>query len=496
MVSNSSNFKYEPSNSYLMTECEITKAPVENHIEDEDSVFNSKNNNKDYPCEPSSDMRTVFELNSDTKLNSTMHDDDSSILSVVSSFSSEPLVKKSNYSNTQEVLNSAKSDSGDGLLAQIRDYEIEDRNFIEDLSKLDEKQKNNAINEVITKFDDAVKNNNARFRVAKYLEDCLDYDSQNTKDFVEKFLNTCSSESFSEIIDNTSVGVKFLKKVPQSELNSKIDSRLKNQKFEKNKLNQKIEPTKQGGIGDCWLLSSINALSYSEEGSKILNDSIAETENGWSINFEGLGKDVEISAQELEDALDSKEYSKNDADMVLFELAFEKAHDYGKVGYGENKGAKGDESKHEKITGGRLNYFTKAFLGKKSKHGQNCMAKNPSNITAVNAAIKPFALMASAIDNVMGNSIKDAIDKISNANDSIATVSFCQTFNNGDNIITDVDGNKHTATMGGGSHAWYIKSVDKDTVTIINPWDASKEVTILKDELCSHAVDIEYFIFS
>ncbi len=48
--------------------------------------------------------------------------------------------------------------------------------------------------------------------------------------------------------------------------------------------NGSIENTTQG---DCWLLSAINALSYTEDGAEIIGNLIEYDEDGITINLEG-----------------------------------------------------------------------------------------------------------------------------------------------------------------------------------------------------------------
>ncbi len=66
-------------------------------------------------------------------------------------------------------------------------------------------------------------------------------------------------------------------------------------------------------------------MRYSEKGQEILDEHITETENGYNVRFEGLNKDIEITKQEIIEAVQSYKYSTGDSDVLLYELAFEKA---------------------------------------------------------------------------------------------------------------------------------------------------------------------------
>ena len=95
--------------------------------------------------------------------------------------------------------------------------------------------------------------------------------------------------------------------------------------------NKKIEPTIQPYTqGDCWLLSDINALSETEWGKKAIEEAIipdADGTGGVTIKFKGSPleqKEIHITAEEIEKARQSGNYSSGDDDMIAFELATEK----------------------------------------------------------------------------------------------------------------------------------------------------------------------------
>ena len=61
-----------------------------------------------------------------------------------------------------------------------------------------------------------------------------------------------------------------------------------------------------------------------------------------------------------------------------------------------------------------------------------------------------------------------------------------------DIIVKDIYGNNTKLTKAGDNHSVSVKSVDENTVTLINPWDSSTEVTIEKDTLKNHILAYEY----
>lgn len=101
-------------------------------------------------------------------------------------------------------------------------------------------------------------------------------------------------------------------------------------KQSKTDFNSKIEPTFQSDKqGDCWLLSDINALNTTTWGKQAIRDAIIPDKNskgGVTINFKGSPlkeKNIYISAQQIERAKQSGNYSRGDDDMIAFELATE-----------------------------------------------------------------------------------------------------------------------------------------------------------------------------
>ena len=98
------------------------------------------------------------------------------------------------------------------------------------------------------------------------------------------------------------------------------------QAVEKPNFNRKIEPTKQGNQGDCWLLSVINSLKDSDWGRKaaIVSD---EDGNGVTVKFPDAPleeKEFHITAEEIAQAKQSGHYSSGDNDVIARELATEK----------------------------------------------------------------------------------------------------------------------------------------------------------------------------
>ena len=91
-------------------------------------------------------------------------------------------------------------------------------------------------------------------------------------------------------------------------------------------INGQIDDYSQGQIGDCWLLAGLSALSSSDCGQEVLQKAITQNEDGsYSIYFKGIDDKYVVTQEDLTQARESGDYSSGDDDVLLFELAFEKA---------------------------------------------------------------------------------------------------------------------------------------------------------------------------
>lgn len=86
----------------------------------------------------------------------------------------------------------------------------------------------------------------------------------------------------------------------------------------KNSVNGVIdEPFKQGGVGDCNLLATLQSFAYTQEGAQIIKDAITinKDANGeitsYDVYFRGIDETYTITAQELEEH-NSDEYHKSE----------------------------------------------------------------------------------------------------------------------------------------------------------------------------------------
>ena len=224
----------------------------------------------------------------------------------------------------------------------------------------------------------------------------------------------------------------------------------------------------QGHIGDCWLLAGVNSLSYTEKGRQILNDAITYNADGsFSIYFKGIDTTINLTEEEIEYARESGLYSKGDNDMLVWELAFESALDKIQSGEIQIEGehpnltvANSNEEDRSSIEGGFLEDVIYMLTG--------------NDVTYPNNPVLAYMLTPEILEN------------------SAVTISFGG--KSSDNDICDINGNVvyNTEDL---PHAFSVKSIDDDTITIVNPWNSFQEYVIPKYGLPFFAKDIEIYMF-
>ena len=218
----------------------------------------------------------------------------------------------------------------------------------------------------------------------------------------------------------------------------------------------KITGTYQRGTGDCWLLSGINALASTKDGAKIIAESLDYQENGDVIvHLKGAGDYTvyksEIDAIKNQQSKGSAQYSVGDDDMLILEIAVEKVFD--DIAAKKIKWADGTPQEFEtqqelmadlqnyknSITGGQITQLMYLLTGKKTEH--------LNDKASMEAALNDKQMKDVALGAAMHS----------------------------DKVVKDVNGNNVQLY---GLHAYSIKNVTGDTVTVINPWDSNEEITL------------------
>lgn len=197
----------------------------------------------------------------------------------------------------------------------------------------------------------------------------------------------------------------------------------------------------QGYEGDCWLISGILSLSYTDEGSKLIKNAISENKNGdYEVYFKGIDRTYTVTKEELEEAnksafksglgLEKSSYSTGDDDMLLIELAVEKIVNEGEIPIETIEG----------ITGGSAYYLYQLFTDNETSYacGEDSV-KDAESLLNYYKKYQDSCAMTLGIETSFANLEDD--------------------------------------------HAYAVKSYSGDSLTLVNPWDSTKEIKVSTNDL-------------
>ncbi len=257
-------------------------------------------------------------------------------------------------------------------------------------------------------------------------------------------------------------------------------------------INSQIEASKQGALGDCWFLAGVNSLSYSENGKEIIKDSIINNNDGtYTVNFKGADVAYTIPGEALEkaraakigDAPSESIYSTGDDDVLLLEIATE---------------AFLTDLENEKIE--NLPQSAPDFLYQ--EEGNPLNGGFPADIvyllTGENMEYKNITtpenkyLEGDALQSFYDNDLEDFYTKFEQNPDNSCGTIHIKKDDSQNVVVTDTKGQDCMLTKKGENHSWSVKSVDENTVTMVNPWDSNNEVTVDKAVLQEHVLGFEY----
>lgn len=314
----------------------------------------------------------------------------------------------------------------------------------------------------------------------------------------------------------------------------------KNEKDDKSlNINNKIdERVQQKGTGDCYMLTTLNALNCTPEGQDIISNLVTHNEklHTYTVNFPGVDVSYTFSASSIARAenktyekvsadgvrgVGNSWYSEGDDDVLLLEMAFERFREdvkdgrydnkdwpdfvYSSSNYNENKSA---------LDSGSMAQVYYMMTGEEPSFVENT-DHNPDAIHDTLDRIKdsgrPYAIYASInakngyeedvngdyyIDYFNGNAIKKIDDTTP---DDVQRYSFTGGGSNSYNRITltgiDKEGNNSSISLtnnSDGGHALAITSITDDTLTIINPWDSDKEVTVNREDFEGYMNNVQF----
>lgn len=205
---------------------------------------------------------------------------------------------------------------------------------------------------------------------------------------------------------------------------------------------------KQGKVGDCWYLASLESIANTEAGKKILEDAISVDDNGNTIvTFAKLGKSYTITPRDLKC---SNEMSSGDSDFRALEIAM-------------------DRYFFEKLPDGRADLNS----NKVDVAFSLLLPSKPSS--AVN-----FFRIDTALNTILKDPNKENIAIIAGTSDNNIR------YNDG---VLDEDGNRVKLIP---SHAYSVKNFDNEFVYLINPHDSSKTLKIARRDFPNAFAAISY----
>lgn len=229
-------------------------------------------------------------------------------------------------------------------------------------------------------------------------------------------------------------------------------------------INGMIEAFAQGQTGDCWFLSSLESLSNSEEGRKLLQDAVQINDDGtYTVKFNGVDWAINITDADLRAARNSGQYSSGDDDVLLMEVAaqnFLTQARNGQVALSENQNI---------------------ILGSTINEGDNPLTSGNQR-----AALQLFT---NAAPTDISNNVDGLLDDIQKNGNTFAAVSF---YAGNTTLNTLNTGAVTTGADAYSGHAWSIKSVNGNQVTLINPWNSEQEIVTTRDELKRNNAEVYY----
>ena len=223
-----------------------------------------------------------------------------------------------------------------------------------------------------------------------------------------------------------------------------------------------IEETEQGKVADCWLLSTVNSLNNTKEGKELIKN-LFEYKDGESIVHLYSG-DYTITDDELK--IGKVRHSKGDDDMLLIELAVEKAlaeYNDGNLNLPEAviTPQLGGDGTFSTLNLGSQDAAMYLLLG-----GEATYSQIENNDEEVNSVLSKFVERGEK--------------------DFILTASI----ETGDKTAINSEGEEVALK---GHHAYSVLNVDDKFITVVNPEDSSIEYKITIDSFKKAFDSITYF---
>lgn len=226
------------------------------------------------------------------------------------------------------------------------------------------------------------------------------------------------------------------------------------------KIDGKIDKFSQSKdvTGDCWLLAGLEALSGTKNGAKIIKDSIAQDKDGnVTVTLKGVGEKYTFTPKEISDA--ASRLSTGDDDVRVIEMAVEQ-----------------HRLKTNKLTKDKIIIQSEGL----NRSLSNRLCGNSKISLDGGTQDETFFLLTGEKSAAFKKSLLPLLKKFqgySTNPQEFLTMKQNQPYRYA-MVITfgKNEGEKYT------KHGYTLKSVDNASVTIINPWDSSKEIKMDKKD--------------
>lgn len=229
--------------------------------------------------------------------------------------------------------------------------------------------------------------------------------------------------------------------------------------------------------GNCWLLSAVNSLKWTDEGRKILDELIDVKDGYTTFHFgaENAKINIDVTDEEVAYARNNfqDKYSKGDDDMIALEIGVEKY--LNAVKYNENtpsyiKDLQNGSDKSSIDSGN----FEKALYILAGKAGTifktNAIIKDGQSQKGING-------IEEALNTYKNNSSNS---QIMNASISKGKAVSLTNLKQGEEIILKDE------------HQYAVKNISDEDITIVDPWNSEEEIKISLDDFKNTFTQIEY----
>ena len=295
------------------------------------------------------------------------------------------------------------------------------------------------------------------------------------------------------------------------------------------------ERVQQQGTGDCYLLATLKSLSELSQGQEFIRNTITTNSDGsFTVSFPGIERSYTFTAEDI-DAADSAtigstdgsivgsgmgRYSEGDDDVLLIEMAYEKFRDeayHGQIPSKPEWPAYVLQSTSEAnynagkstLTSGNMSQVMFLLTGEHAEYASG--DKISSELDKMNNTSDPFVAYASVyadngyVADSNGAYYKDASGYYKKVDENTPANAQRYTFTgagSNDRCITlngvgaSADQKIDLTTNSVGGHAITISAVTDDTITIVNPWDSDKKVTVKRSEFEGYITGVQYMKLS